>query len=66
MSKTIDEVMDELQDGLDFSYIIAEMQGKPLTEKQHRTKERILMNLVISETPEHKARLREILECAND
>ncbi len=57
---TIDEVMDELQDDLDFSYFSAEVQGKQLTEEQHKAKERTLVNLVLSETSEHKERLHEL------
>ncbi len=57
---TIDEVMDELQDGFDFSYFAAEVQGKQLTEEQHKAKDRTLVNLVLSETIEHNERLHEL------
>lgn len=62
MSITIDEVMDELQEGLDFSYVAAEIRGKRLTEEQHRAKEKTLLNLILSRTPEHEERLQEILQ----
>ena len=59
---TIDKAMNELQEGLDFSYVVAEVQGKQLTEKQHKAKGHTLLNLVLSETPEHEARLQEALD----
>ncbi len=64
MGKTIDEAMDELQDGLDFSYVAADVRGKQLTEEQHKAKERTLMNLILGETSEHEARLHELFRKA--
>ncbi len=61
---TIDEAMNELQEGLDFSYVAAEARGKKLTEEQHKAKERTLVNLLLSETPEHEARLHELFRKA--
>ncbi len=62
MDLTLDETMDAMQESLDFSYFAAEIKGKQLTEEQHKAKEKALVNLILSETPEHEARLRELLD----
>lgn len=60
MDRTLDEAMEELQENLDFSYFVDEIRGKQLTEEQHKAKERALVNLVLSQTPEHESRLQEL------
>lgn len=62
MSKAIDKTMSDLQKDFDFSYVVAEVKGKQLTEEQHKAKEHTLLNLVLSETPENEARLQEVIE----
>ncbi len=62
MGLTLDETMDALQGYFDFSYFAAEIQGKQLSEEQHKAKERTLVNLVLSQTPEHGVRLQELLD----
>ncbi len=39
MSKAIDKTMSDLQKDFDFSYVVAEVKGKQLTEEQHKAKE---------------------------
>ncbi len=54
--------LDEIQSTMDYSYIGAELKGQPLTEAQKRAKETIKTQIELIDTPEHNARVAEILK----
>lgn len=56
----ISKAMDKMQKGFDFSYMLADIKGQPLTKEQKAAKERMLGNMSLIDTPEHEARVQEL------
>ncbi len=59
-NKELNKALDDMQKGMDFSYVTAEVKGETLTSEQKAAKDRMLGNLRIMETPEHEARVQEL------